>query len=333
MMKIPSSEISVVFQGPLIHKNTNSIKSSESTLANLMSIESLLPDAEIIVSTWSNENTDGIKNHQIIRSEKPHVICDLNGNKNNINLQIHLTKAGILASSRPYILKIRSDFFLNTDSFFNIDSYENSSELSDRLFSSPVNITNIFTRDPTKTPMLFHLSDTVHFGRREDIMDLWSHPLFEEAELLQPGGPIKNPIGNFAGFTSMRMVPEQALTLAWLRRHNFDVELAHICDVSFQKFKLWEKLLFTNFRIFPWQQSGITYPDRFIRSNYTENLIYNVTTIDQIKASLPNPPHRIRYLKVLLNKYLFFLFHRIWYVIPTAIITDLYGPNCAFRLM
>lgn len=326
--KIPSSAISVVIQGPLNRDKVDPDTGLDAMQACIKSVATALPQAEIILSTWQGEKVDNFENCKMIVSEMPPHILDLNGHKNNINRQLCSTIAGIQAASRSYILKMRSDLCLHNDVFCKLSAYEAEENSAHQLFNSPVNVTNIFTRDPTKTPMLFHLSDMVHFGRAEDISDLWSHPLFSETYMKQANGPVKNPVGNFAGYTSMRLVPEQALTLAWLNKHNINVDIAHICDMDFDRFTLWEQVLFMNFRIFSWQQSGITFPDRFTQSKYTQNRIYSLGTLNQMAQSEP----RVRYRKAWLNRYVFFLFHRIWYVSTGSILLFSLNRPIALRV-
>jgi len=95
-----------------------------------------------------------------------------------------------------------------------------------KIFRRPVVITNVFVRDPASCiPLLFHVSDIVQFGLTEDLLLLWSGGMFSEDDIKSEAR-----IGSafsFAGFSRLRMVPEQALTTSWLRAKGWDVYLPY----------------------------------------------------------------------------------------------------------
>ncbi len=315
----------------MVRDNAKTRTDRNATIDSLNALRAVLPDAEFILSTWADENTEGLSGYKTIRQTKPEPFHDLNGNTNNINLQLLSTIAGLKQATRPYILKLRSDLGMFDSRFCQLADWPNHVPVEKRLFTAPVNATNIFTRDPTVTLMLFHLSDMAHFGRCEDINDLWSQPLFDKGMIMQPGGPVKNPFGNYAGYTSMRVVPEQALTLAWLAKHDNGLDITRVCDINREKLDYWEEVLFANFNIMAWQNSGLSFPERFTRSRYTEKLIYNAATIEQLRRPVDKKARQKRFRRAMISKYLAFPFRLTWYISTGSILLFAFSSSMALK--
>ena len=74
------------------------------------------PNAEIVFSTWKNENVDGI-NCKVIQSEKPSPTYP---HSSNINLQIIGSREGLKEMSSEVILKCRSDIFIHNKNIFKV---------------------------------------------------------------------------------------------------------------------------------------------------------------------------------------------------------------------
>src|SRR5690606_15050214 len=114
-------------------------------------------------------------------------------------------------------------------------------------FGRRIGISNLFLRNPCRIPYLFHLSDTLQFGRTEDLRRLWSIGPLPADFLYLERGPRINPIGTFQGFTSFRLLPEQAIFLRFVQKSGLEVDLGHISHTTFALFRAWEDLLADNF--------------------------------------------------------------------------------------
>lgn len=106
-MKILSKEVSVVFQGAINQKYIEN---------GVDSVRKYLPESEIIISTWEGQllpSSCADKVDRILFNRDPGgTIFTRNGKIQNQNRQIFSTKEGILASTRKYVLKLRSDMKL-----------------------------------------------------------------------------------------------------------------------------------------------------------------------------------------------------------------------------
>jgi hypothetical protein len=99
---ILSKDISVVVQGP-IHTQDNLTKRV------LESVRTHLPDAELILSTWKGSKVDGLDCDILLLNEDPGALEKQPINSRNLNRQIVSTCNGIMASTRIFVLKLRTD--------------------------------------------------------------------------------------------------------------------------------------------------------------------------------------------------------------------------------
>lgn len=157
-------DISVIVQGAI----------SENTKHTISNIRKILPDAEIIVSTWKRDILDkeivSISDMIIINTDPgPSFFGD------NRNRQIHSTLSGMKAARRKYALKIRTDMDLVSDGFINIFERFNSISRENPIFKN--RIVTLNTHDPYICGA-FHFSDFVQFGSIDDLIDLWDVPSY-----------------------------------------------------------------------------------------------------------------------------------------------------------
>ena len=297
--RVSSSEISVIIQGPLYRDHPEGDLAARA----IASIREHLPEAEIIVSTWLKQNIDQLNADKFILSDEPPCFVDINGNINNILRQIVSTQKGLNAANRAFTLKFRADHALLNSNITVLREYPETMSAQQRLFSKPITVTNLFVRNPLQVPMLFHLSDLVQFGRREDMLDLWSVPYPAQNDMYWESRPRVKLFGNFIGYTNMRKVTEQYLMLKWLKKHGYEIELPEVCYTNFQLLKLWEQILTNHFLVMDWQRSGIKFPERFHRVFYSKSSIYTEQNLIAARHLLASRFYGLRYVKLLFNKY------------------------------
>jgi hypothetical protein len=320
---IDSSQISVVIQGPLYRQ----LSPSRGIEACIGSIRAHLPQAEIVVSTWQDENCEGIAAELIVTPPDPGVLFDFNGNRHNTNRQAVSTLAGINAATRPYILKLRSDHILSGSNMAIIGSYDNSVPQSSRLLKTPITVTTLFIRNPLKVPLLFHLSDLVQFGTREDMRSFWDQELKHQDDVFAKV-PYKNPIGNFVGYSAMRMTPEQCLMLGFMRKKGYSISLQHPGEISPELVKLSEKLLSENFTVLDWERCDIDFPERFRKTGYSLKTLYRAHELTEA-AALNEEGSKRRYQRIWLNKYVLNYGRVAWWIALATIVLTFVSPDLA----
>lgn len=249
-MSIASQHISVVLQGPV----------RDETRKLIVSVRRLLPKAELILSTWPEENTDDLGCDIVVKSAVPpaYIQHERQGVRNNLNRLIRSSQAGIKAAGRQYILKMRSDMALESLRFLDIfENYPNRTNMT--VLRHKVLLASLFSRIAYRghnTP--FHLSDWFAFGLKEDIESIFL-PLREVEEPRFTQWFTKGERAPF-GSTTLRMAPEQYIFYSFYRRHFCAAEMDDCRDNSVSICNEANKFTVSNFVIAEYKQSGIYLP-------------------------------------------------------------------------
>lgn len=324
--QVASEDITVVIQGPLF-RNSNH---GDGVASTVESVKKYLPHAEIIISTWTSEEVNGLVGiNKFIVSDPPEAMVDSFGNVNNFGRQVLSTFRGIEEATRPYVLKIRADHKVEGDQLFLLPSRVNSNNTY-AYFSRKIIITSFFVRDPLKIPFLFHISDLVQFGAKADMLRFWGSKIPSEESMRQKNvSRLPRLFGNFAGITSFRELPEQTLTRLWLEREGLDVYLDFPCTTDFRLFSIWEKVLTENFEILDFDASGIRYPDRFHAAFLGKK---TVVTEQSFKEMQSNPGSMARYFRLLLAKYIICWFVPRYWIATANVIVTRFLPRVALAI-
>lgn len=225
---ISSDQISVVIQGAVgaeLHRCVESVRKA-------------LPRAEIILSTWQGSAIpDGLASDLTVFSPDPGAKPAVQGGKllNNTNRQLVSTLAGLRRATRPYALKLRTDFEILGLGF--IHAFERD-ELRDPAYvhyRRKLVIPHYATRFPTSEGVSFpfHPSDLSLFGLTEDVLRHFDVPLVDEEDwdwALQHQNEIPRR-GDLPLFLP-RLAPEQHFFVHSLRKHGHAVKLRYYHDTS-----------------------------------------------------------------------------------------------------
>jgi len=221
-MAIESAQVSVVVAGPIPRTR---YRGADAIQAVIASVRNHLPRAELILSTWENEDTDGLDYDVVVKQPDPggFVLQQHNGKRfvNNVNRMIAAIREGVRAAGRPHVMRLRSDCILtNSNSLSLFGTWTipcgDTTFVSERILAC-----TLYSRDPTiyfpKHGYLpHHPSDIFHFGYRRDIEAMWSAPLVtddsDKWQLL---------IDKASGTTYRwyRYAPEQHVWLSFVRRY------------------------------------------------------------------------------------------------------------------
>jgi len=327
MYPVPPNLISVVIQGPLCRGRWLE-RGADACIA---SVRNHLPGAEVIVSTWAGENIGELDFDQLVISTDPGSVRDCSGNSINTNRQLVSTLAGIKVATRPYVMKLRADLNLAAAIFARMGTFQDASASCQcRLFKEPITLTTLFIRDPAWFPMLYHISDLVQFGRREDMLVLWDQPVFVENDLCLPW-PRRNPFGNYQGFSRVKMNAEQALMVGMLRKRGFNIQLDYPCQVKTAELERWENLLSHNFHVMDYEDAGIDFPERLIRAVISPRTLFTAAAIHEMAVYTPIK-RRLRRIRVWLNQYVLCYLQLAWWVPAFSIILFCVSPSLAKRI-
>jgi hypothetical protein len=262
---ITARDISVVVQGPVA---PGGLETPNSTTAVLANVRRVLPEAELILSTWPGENLAGLAPDILVQPTDPGPqIMDATGKIgrkfNNVNRQIVSTLAGLRVATRPWAVKLRSDTCLAKDSFVRLLDENAPREERWKIFSARVVVCDIGCLNPRQVPALFHVSDLFLAGRTDDLRKLWDIPLAPEPETSQwlVGKARPWVVWTLDGFFT-RYTPEQYIWMTCLRAHGRAFALAHPGDAPPRLAWKSERLFLNNFRPSATGDLGIIFSPR-----------------------------------------------------------------------
>lgn len=177
---VQQADCSFIIQGPVKKHNGKDI-----TQELVSDLRMKYPDSEIILSTWRS-CTEISNATKVVYSEDPGTIKKVKSTFfQNLNRQIVSTKNGLLASTKKYSFKIRSDFYFvdKADVFDVINNLLVNSIKSPSFFDMPVVLS-------FQTPSIdiYSLPDWFNFGLTNDLLKIWTIPLAKTDDEFSIGG-------------------------------------------------------------------------------------------------------------------------------------------------
>lgn len=256
---INSNEISVIVQG----------KTDNYTKECLKSVRKYLPKAEIILSTWYEDELSDIEGlYDILVLNKDPKAAKMDVDKKfdyNLNRQLLSSKTGIDKATKPYILRMRSDSCLSGNHF--LKYWNKFPERNDKysLFKHRVITSSLYTitaetgtnnEKGKNHPTPYHVSDWWHFGLKEDVKLLFSCPLVDMEEFARY---IKEPHYNieWLNHRMWRFPPEQYLGVELAKKKFPDLSFDNCLDYKNINMEQSIRFIVDNFITMDYKQSGI----------------------------------------------------------------------------
>ncbi|ULT71495.1 WavE lipopolysaccharide synthesis family protein [Pseudomonas sp. BC42] len=238
---INSGNISVVVQGPIVPELTNLC---------LKSIKTYLPDAQVVISTWSDPGfSDSLFDKAVLNNDPGGLVSHVHQNMmDNTNRQIVSTFSGINACDREYILKIRSDIVLRSNNFLNFYKKFPCRNPQHSLFSERVLVPACYSRKyygaSKRKPVVFHPGDWIYFGLRKDIYSLFDIPLKTESDQQYFDGRFHELTGDPWPEHVWRHPPEQWIFLQFVKKF-MQIDFKHKND-NVESLALLSESIFAN---------------------------------------------------------------------------------------
>lgn len=219
-------DISVVISGP-IFKSENGGAVGGWTWKGCMSVRKVLPGAELIISTWNENDCEGLDYDVLVVSDDP------GPNINNVNRQICSRVAGIRAATRKKILAIRSESEIENTNFINyFAKYQLHGKKNHRFLEERVVIPASM---PPRSGELFHMGDWYYFGLKEDLLKLWELPYCDDTKINQEDDDIL--------YNAHRYLITQ------FTKKYVDLNFSKKKDINSENKRLYEQILAENFVI------------------------------------------------------------------------------------
>lgn len=273
---IDSKDISVIIQGAIKHWAKDTIDS----------VRKYLPNAEIIVSTWVGENTECLDVDFVIKNNDPGA-TKYNKERdvlNNCNRQLLSVKSGLQHATRKYSLKLRSDLYLESDSFLYYWDCFNQYDKNFLFFSHKIICSSIYSRlfsDETGVPIPYHPSDFWMFGFTKDLRKYFCNTqMLAQKELGDYEFKYRDKVPYFGPM--WRFPPEQYYCISFLKQYiNMDLLCDDMSDWNCIKVDNSIKILFSNFIFLGYEQSGINAYSNHKFFIVHENLIPGLITFSK----------------------------------------------------
>lgn len=169
---ISNEEISVVISGPIVCRIEDGRCINLTSMA-CRSVRDKLPGAEIVFSTWKEEKCEKIDCDILVKSVDP------GPNIGNVNRQICSRLAGIKAATHQYVLALRSESYIQSDSFK--EYFGVYQEVGTVKFHYLTHRIVIPAAKPVRSGDIFHIGDWYFFGEKGDLIKFWELPYMEDA--------------------------------------------------------------------------------------------------------------------------------------------------------
>lgn len=316
-------DITVVVQGP-VQTFQDRPQEPNITTKCLQSVRTFLPGAKIILSTWPDQDLSGLDYDELVITPDPgpnsrNYTEEGEPQQYNNNRQIVSSREGLKRVTTKYTVKLRSDNFLTSNKFVELQQrYTKRSELY-TLFKERVVVSDVFTRKYAKGfPVAFHVSDFFYFGCSEDVLALWSMPLFEnyqsdDSRILHKGYP------NFM------LDCTQALFLSALQQLDSSIELEHLLDNDKVKLEQSEQIIANNLVFASLDVIGLGLCQKFLgaaRVHRTKGKVAHYQFFEWLELYRRYcDPHVEMPSNYWLEKLKLFLL-RCWFVFPTRLETQ-----------
>lgn len=260
-----NADITVVVQGP-VQSLPERPQDEGITRRCLASVRRYLPGARVILSTWPDQDLDGLDYDQLVINDDPgpNIIgYDRDGTPRveNTNRQIVCTAGGLEHVETPYAMKLRADNFLIGDGFKALQQRYPARCDDWRLLKARVVVTNTLARKYyAGRRIAFCLADFFNFGLTGDVRNIWDLPLLDD----YPFDP------SLVGALQHRGAPEKTLDVDQMLAERFinknidpPLTLMHEFDTSGGKLRDSDIFFANNFVVATPEQIGLGLPLKF----------------------------------------------------------------------
>ncbi len=252
---IENKDITIVVQGPVLVES-DSLKPEITTKKCIDSINTLLPGATIILSTWENMKTDHLEYDLLIENDDPGqnkiTHPPYSDRIANDNRQIKSTVEGLKIVKTKYAMKLRSDNYLVNTGFKELFNQFQERCEDFKILDRRVISCSTFCREIQKGGVVtFQPCDFFHFGLTTDLLKIWDIPFFPKVR--------ETRLQKW----QQRVSTEQYLWLSFIQKYHDDISIYHLFDNDKGKIEKSRISLINNLVIAEHEQIGLGLPKRF----------------------------------------------------------------------
>lgn len=174
-------DLTILIQGPYFEFGQNNSNK------NIQILKKNFPDANILISTWKNQNNFKLdSNDKIIFNDDPGTVIDNHKGSatigSNILRQIVSVKNGLEKINTKYTLKIRSDCYFSSDKIIKLNLKKFQRNEKYKILDDRIIISSIGSLNQRNTNILYNYSDWFNLGLTNDLRKIWSNVNIDEED-------------------------------------------------------------------------------------------------------------------------------------------------------
>jgi hypothetical protein len=323
------NDLTILVQGPFFEfGNYNSNK-------NIEILKKVFPNANILISTWENENKFKLENEEIIFNKDPGFIKDEHVGSStlgsNILRQIISVENALTKINTKYTLKIRSDCYFESNKILSVNHKLFNRSEAFKIFDERIVISSLGSFNQKKTKILFHFNDWFNYGLTKDLKKIWTSKISKDDINFYKKNPKKKQ--NIIGRNwDLRYTAEQFIYYKSINNY-LKFKLEHSQDFSKEKLNFANKYLINNFYLEDINNIDFCFPkyDPRINSNLSKNST-NLLSKNLIYISYDNKEWKKLYYENSI-KYLFhinFNLNKSWFRFKLILKNYLYKLGVKF---
>ena len=206
---------------------------------------------------------------------------------------------------------MRGDTLITGNNFISIFEKKFSRYRDIIIFNQRILTVCYYCRDPNIYPLLHHPGDIFQFGTREDLLKLWDIPLAPEPETSRWLENKERPHPDLRAQELLRYTPEQYIWIACLRKHGFNIQLDHPCQIKSGQIVFSELAIVNNFIIGQPKQMGIKLPNRIRSGDPFSIYLYKDWLLSQKKycnGALSQTEYILKFTRKIVRRILCFFY-------------------------
>jgi hypothetical protein len=261
-----NKDITIVVQGP-VQALPDRNQDESITRKCLNSVREHLPGAYLILSTWKDQDLDGLDYDELMICDDPGMNIvgyaqDGSPRTENTNRQIVSTVEGLRRVKTRFAAKLRSDNYLSGNGFKQLQESWTRRGEEMRFLEERVVVSNTFSRRYYRGwRVTYYVCDFFYFGLTRDLLGIWDMPHLEDVPYRpDQSGRVQHPAAPWP-----ILDVDQMLTRQFLRaNYDCDIGIEHNYDTRFDARRRSDIFFANNFVIARPDQIDLELPSKFV---------------------------------------------------------------------
>lgn len=269
----------------------------QTTSLCIKSIKRNFPESKIILSTWIDSDISSIEVDKVLYCRDPgDYEIDTSGVNANLYRMLDSVAIGMSHVETSHAVRIRTDFYFRNRNLLKL-KLEPVQSKNFKVFNKRIIALNLYFRNPSFYPCLYHIGDMFHYGLTSDLKKLWSLDRIDQELIIKN----KKFIFDLDRNLRYRYHNEQYLWVKLLRKSDFFCNLKYQTDLNYKDYNISQSTIAQNFDIYDANVLGLVIPDRFCSLDQTLYTQDDLVRLRNFQSSgfhfLSRLPHNLKKLR------------------------------------